>query len=216
MLFFFSQQLLDWPHVWIEVPGSVKIALWQCWLNQYKNQAQLLMEIWFSVTCLRGYKYFKFLCAGFFGSNPEKTDEHKLWHVTLSSVITNLYFPAHCQSSYKCWLCQMLTLLTFCACMWYIHMHACDMNIHICMHNLHVNSKYPRELSNHFCEKFLGNEPFPQLQRAESRALWEETGTAQMWIAIKLAQNLCRSVWQDLHNLGLSQGMPGLMNTAQT
>lgn len=74
----------------------------------------------------------------------------------------------------------MLTMLdahrfALCAHMWYIHMHTCGMSTYICMPTLHVNSKYPRELSNCSYEEFLVHEPFTQLQQAESRAQSAET-----------------------------------------
>lgn len=67
------------------------------------------------------------------------------------------------------------------------------------------------ELSSHNCEEFLGYKPLTQLQEAESRAEWAETGTTQKWIAMKPAQKLCGSATWDLRNLSLSQGSSGLL-----
>lgn len=56
---------------------------------------------------------------------------------------------------------------------------------------------------------FMNHSPNSNKQKAELSQ--QRLGTTQVGIAMKLAQNLCRSVCQDLHNLSLSQGTPGLL-----
>lgn len=90
------------------------------------------------------------------------------------------------------------------ACMHVVY-NMCAYGIHLC-----INSKYPRKLSNRSCEEILCYEPLSQFQQAESRAQWAELGITQTWIPVN-AQNLCRSIFQGLHNLSWSQGMPDLL-----